>query len=258
MSGPPVDAAWLAALRADAQRPPRRARVPFFVAGQEAGTVEPEFLRPLSRAGWLQEARGGWELLGEPGPSLERLAVAMREAGMAHAWRDEQLAVNGPQGHRIGTIERGCVRPLGIPTLAVHLVGEAPDARVWAQLRALTKSNDPGLWDTLMGGMVSAADTLEKALERETWEEAGLRIAQLRDVRYGGHIVTRRPAGDASDAGYVVERIDWYRCVVPDGVAPVNQDGEVDEFRLMDRDELVAKLHAGTFTAEAALILCDC
>ena len=34
--------------------------------------------------------------------------------------------------------------------------------------------------------------------------------------------------------GYVVEYIDWYRCVVPEGVVPVNQDGEVAQFRLMD------------------------
>jgi len=30
-------------------------------------------------------------------------------------------------------------------------------AAIWVQQRALDKANDPGLWDTLMGGMVSAA-----------------------------------------------------------------------------------------------------
>lgn len=256
MSAPCVDAAWLAALRAGADQAPRMPRVPFFVAGVQAGTVEPEFLRPLAEPGWLEESGGGWRLLGEPSSALDRLARALRDAGLAHAWRDEQLAVNAPDGRRIATVERAVVRPLGIPTRAVHLVGEAPDGRTWVQLRSRTKSNDPGLWDTLMGGMVAAADSLETALERETWEEAGLRLAQLRDVRPGGHVMTRRPAPDANGAGYVVERVDWYRCTVPEGLAPVNQDGEVDEFRLMARGELVGKLQAGAFTSEAALILC--
>ena len=72
----------------------------------------------------------------------------------------------------IGQVERGAVRPLGIATQAVHLVGHAADGRIWVQQRALNKANDPGLWDTLMGGMVSAADTVATALVRETWEEA--------------------------------------------------------------------------------------
>ena len=47
----------------------------------------------------------------------------MREAGVAHAWRDEQLAVTDAQGRTLGTVERAVVRPLGITTFAVHLVG---------------------------------------------------------------------------------------------------------------------------------------
>ena len=55
--------------------------------------------------------------------------------------------------------------------------------------------------------------------------------------------------------GTRVEDIDWYRCVVPDGVVPSNQDGEVEEFRLMAPAELAGRLVAGEFTTEAALIL---
>ncbi len=50
------------------------------------------------------------------------------------------------------------------------------------------------------------------------------------------------------------ERIDWYHCTIPDGQVPVNQDGEVERFVLMDRSEMVEKMHAGEFTSEAALI----
>jgi hypothetical protein len=40
--------------------------------------------------------------------------------------------------------------------------------------------------------------------------------------------------------------------VVPSGVAPVNQDGEVAQFRLLDGAELQRMLVAGDFTLEAA------
>ncbi len=258
-------AAWLAALRAGADVPPRRPRVPFRVGPHEVGSVEPDFLSKIglqrSEIGrkmllkYEQDGACGWQLDGEPTASLAWLAVALRDAGLAHAWRNEQLAVPNAAGERIATIERAVVRGLGLTTQAVHLVGVAPDGRHWVQQRAFDKPNDPGLWDTLMGGMVSAADTVQTALVRETWEEAGLRLDALQDVRPGGFITTRRPCDDGGGAGYVVERIDWFVATLPEGLVPENQDGEVERFELVDDDELWRRMLGGAFTTEAGLIL---
>lgn len=258
---------WLQGLRAGAVQPPLRPRVPLWSGESVIGSVEPEFLhkislQPLSggRHPLLKEehpASLGWRLMGDVTTSLNQVAEALHRAGLAGAWRNEQLAVPDQHGHRKGTVERAAVRPLGITTLAVHLVGQAPDGRFWVQQRAFNKSNDPGLWDTLMGGMVSAADTVQTALARETWEEAGLQVSQLQDLRYGGRLTTRRPAAEANGAGYVVEDIDWYVCTVPDGLTPDNQDGEVEQFRLMDAEALLHAMQGNEFTTEAALILAD-
>ena len=261
MTAPAFDAAWLAALDEKADQPPRRPRVPLWAGEARIGSVEPDLLRRIALpAGLARECtldgETGWRIDGEPTAGLHRIALAMREAGVAHAWRDEQLAVTDETGAVVGTVERAVVRPLGITTFAVHLAGLSPDGRHWVQQRSLTKPNDPGLWDTLMGGMVPACDSLAQALERETWEEAGLRMAQLTQLAHGGRIATRRPSDVA--AGYVVEYIDWYRCVVPEGVTPVNQDGEVAQFRLMDARELQGRLLREEFTIEAALILARC
>ena len=102
----------------------------------------------------------------------------------------------------------------------------------------------------------SDLDSLAQALERETWEEAGLRLDQLAQLRHCGRITVRRPTSEIG-AGYVIEHVDWYRCVVPAGVMPVNQDGEVAQFRLMDGDEVAARLERDEFTIEAALILAE-
>lgn len=204
----------------------------------------------------LKEEQSGWYLVlgsNDVTTRLNQLADLLRDAGLAGAWRNEQLAVRNASGAQIGTIERGAVRPLGIATLAVHLVGQSPDGRFWVQQRAFDKPNDPGKWDTLMGGMVSAEDSVETALERETWEEAGLNIADLQNLRYGGRQSNCRPSSDGA-AGYMQEFIEWYVATLPDGLMPINQDGEVAQFALMDEARLLAGMQRGEFTLEASLI----
>ena len=256
MSDFALDAAWLAALRGRADAPPVRPRVPLFWRGARFGSAEPGVMRALGLAASLAtETEGGWHIHGDDlSTCLHAVALAMRDAGVAHAWRDEQLAVTSESGESLGTVERAVVRPLGIQTFAVHLAGLAPDGRHWVQQRSLTKANDPGLWDTLMGGMIPASDSTEQALARETWEEAGLRMQQLRGLGRGGGFLMRRPT-DAGLGGYVVEHIEWYRCFVPSGVVPENRDGEVQQFRLMTGEELGQRLQRDEFTLEAALVL---
>jgi len=122
------------------------------------------------------------------------------------------------------------------------------------QQRAFDKPTDPGLWDTLVGGLVPASDTQDEALARESWEEAGLRLAQVRGLHYGGRLLTRRPFRELAH-GYVVECIDWYACTLPPDVVPVNQDGEVAAFRCMPAPEVEALLLREAFTLDAALVL---
>lgn len=232
-------------------RPPLRPREVLLCAGEPVGSLEPEVAQALAdrsllvATGNAWQAHAGWDLL----------ALALREAGLLGTWRDELLPVTTAQGERVGLIERAAVRALGMATAAVHLSAQAPDGRTWVQQRAFNKANDPGLWDTLMGGMVSAADTLEQALERETWEEAGLRLSQLHALEHAGHLLIRRPSGGADAVGYTVERIDWYRATVPAGTEPINQDGEVERFDRVKPDRLRADISAGRYTLEAALIL---
>ena len=254
---------WLKKLQAEANLPPVSPRLPFYVKDMKIGSVEPVFMHQLALkvneyecVQLLKNEHTGWHLvLGQADVTtgLKLLADVLKQSGLTGAWRNEQLAVRSESAVQIGTIERGAVRPLGIATLAVHLVGQTGDGRFWVQQRAWNKPNDPGKWDTLMGGMVSAGDTVETALERETWEEAGLRMGDLQDLRYGGQQSNCRPSSDGA-AGYMQEFIEWYVCTVPDGLTPENQDGEVAQFVLMDEAQLLVAMQRGEFTLEAALI----
>ena len=259
-------ARWLAQAQAEARRPPTAPREPLWLEGAEIGSVETGFCARLPqpqlavRRLRMERRDDGWHLqgigssVGSGSELLNRLAALMREHGLCGPWRDEQLAVHDAQGLRVATIERGAVRPLAIATHAVHLIGLTPDGRMWVQQRALDKPTYPGKLDTLMGGMVSAADTLPHAVERETWEEAGLRLDQLRPLRHGGCLEFSCPSEDEGH-GFMRERIDWFVATVPDHLRPTNQDGEVQSFELLDRPQLAHRLVDNRFTPEAGLLL---
>jgi len=258
--------AWVAAARRQAQCPPAAPRVPLLLGRECVGSVDAAVFgqigiqRLLDKRWQLSQVehqgQPAWALpVQEATAALNALAHALRTAGCCGPWRDEQLAVCTPDGRRLATVERGAVRVLGLATEAVHLVGCTRDGAMWVQQRARTKANHPGMWDTLMGGMVSAADTLPQALARETWEEAGLRMGQLHALAPGGQVDFALPSDEGGGAGYMVETIHWYRATVPDGAMPANQDGEVERFECLTHAQVQARLAGGAFTPEAALVL---
>lgn len=250
-----TSAGWRARLRAAADQAPLRPRVPLWWLDARIGSLEPDlFTRAGLPPALARQDAGGWHVQGELTPALARIAEVLRDTGLAGAWRHEQIAVRDEAGALLGTAERAVVRALGIPTLAVHLVATDAQGRHWVQQRAFDKPSDPGLWDTLVGGMVPASDSLAQALERETWEEAGLRPAQLQGLRHGGRVSLRRPRSEVPH-GYAVQQIEWYACTLADGVLPRNQDGEVAEFRCMEAGEVARRLEQDGFTVDAASIL---
>ncbi|MEP7099607.1 MAG: NUDIX domain-containing protein [Burkholderiales bacterium] len=237
-----------------ADAPPASPRDPLWLADAQIGSIETALARRLVAAELPIGAIGsGWRIAAEPDAdaALVRIAHWLAREGLGSTWRDELLAVTDTAGALRARIERAAVRPLGIATRAVHLVGLTRDGKVWVQQRAFDKATDPGQWDTLMGGLQSADETDAQTLERETWEEAGLRIADLRDLCTAGVIVVRRPVAD----GYMVEHIEIFAATVPDGITPTNQDGEVARFECLDRSALRVRIERGEFTLEAALIL---
>ena len=257
--------AWWQRLAERAAQPPLRPRRSLWIAGAPSpiGSIEPALAERMRAAGLPLHAHRGdaaggnaaERLAGAPDAALAGVARWLHAQGLAGAWRDELLAVTDARGAARAVVERAAVRPLGIATFAVHLIGLGPDDGgdgVWVQQRALDKATDPGQWDTLVGGLVAAGETPRDALERETWEEAGLRLAELHALRPAGRTLTiRRPVRE----GYLVEHIDTFEARLPRGAAPRNQDGEVERFECLPPAMLSARLAEGQFSLEAALML---
>ena len=256
--GPDTD--WVRTLAAQATAPPVLARQALKLgpAGPAIGSIEASLAgRMVADALPLRATPTGWQVAAEPVAGLAELARWLHTQGLAGRWRNELLAVTDEADQPVAAIERAAVRPLGITTHAVHLVVRTPEGGVWVQQRALDKATDPGLWDTTMGGLRSAAESVQDTLARETWEEAGLRLVQLQVLMPRGRLTVRRPLQDPPQ-GYMVEHIDTFEAVLEGGVQPVNQDGEVACFECISVAELRQRLQLGHFTLEAALVHLRC
>lgn len=247
---------WLSRARAAAELSPDRPRQRLRIADGDTlcdvGSIEPGIAVRMSAAGLpLSSGGDGWRIEAPWDESLATIARWLDGERPVSRWRGELLAVVNAAGRPLASVERSAVRALGVTTYAVHLIGRAADARVWVQLRAFDKATDPGQWDTLMGGQVTAGEATEDTLRRETMEEAGLATVDLLSVERRADVIVRRPV----DEGYLVEHIAVFRAVLPAGRAPENRDGEVERFECLHESALLERLRAGAFTLEATLIL---
>ena len=254
---PATGVPWLARAHAEADRLPRHERRRLLLAASaashEVGSIEPAIAAHLVVAGLPIAARGDdWAITPPFDASLATIARWVHDQGLTARWRNELLPVVGRDGRTLAAVERSVVRILGLATFAVHLSGRAADGHGWwVQQRAFDKATDPGRWDTLMGGQMAAGESIRSTLARETAEEAGLSLDDLRSLRRADDVFVRRPV----DEGYVNERIAVFRATLSDEARPVNRDGEVVRFDCLDERDLRRRLAAGDFTLEATLIL---
>jgi 8-oxo-dGTP pyrophosphatase MutT (NUDIX family) len=240
--------------RAQPVRPPGLR--PLVLAGRTVGWTQPEVAAFLgARAPGFFDS-GGALLLSDEGLDargrsalLFEAALRLRDAGLVQGWRDEQLAIRTAHaGEVIATVERAACRALGIMTEAVHLNALSEDGTFVVARRAPHKTIDPDRWDNLVGGMVAAGETLEQALEREAWEEAGIELDRI-EVHHGRSFHVRRPVTE----GFQSERIYVYDAALPTGLTCANQDGEVAAIEHRSVAEIVAAIEHDDFTLEASL-----
>jgi 8-oxo-dGTP pyrophosphatase MutT (NUDIX family) len=237
-----------------AVEPPATSR-PLYLNGRQCGWVAADVPGLFAgEPGLLAPHADGWSLMDQDGDmnaGIARLARHLHRSGRLRSWRGELLALTDLSGAVLGVIERSAVRPLGIATRAVHLNAWTPAGDMWIAQRALDKSTDPGMWDTLVGGLVSAAESDALALERESWEEAGLPAALLAGAVPAGEYCVRRILPE----GYQAEWVGVHDVVLPADVVPENQDGEVAQIRTASRDDVVKMIADDAFTLEAALAI---
>lgn len=240
------------------QLPPGGAR-PLTVAGRVSGWITARATRAVAGLAGVQITPEAVHIQACPARQISLDAVlgtvaeTLKEAGCLRGWRNELLDVVG-EGQVLGVVERAALRPLGLLTRAVHLNAWTPDGRLYVARRASTKSTDPDMLDTLVGGLSAAGESLDTSLLRESQEEAGL-LPDMLVNRTPIRVITRMHR--RLPEGYQVEDALVSECVLDASVCPVNQDGEVSEILVLSVDEVWARVQAGEFTLEAELVVLD-
>lgn len=191
--------------------------------------------------------------------SLARINLALRDAGLIRAWRGETYAIVTALGAApLAHIERAASRFWGTLTFGAHCNGyvvgtDGRPSHLWIARRSLAKATDPGLLDNMVGGGVPHDQLPFETLIREGWEEAGLAPEQMRaaTTRNVYRLVRDIPEG------LQVEDLHVFDLALPDSLMPVNQDGEVAEFRCLPVHAALEHAASGDMTVDAALVTLD-
>lgn len=190
--------------------------------------------------------------------SLGQAARRWQQAGWLNGWRNERFTAFRYDGSPYFELERAAFRPLGLTSRAVHLNGltrlASGEIRMWVGRRSPHKSVDPNRLDNLVGGGVAAGESIELALEREGWEEAGVRRKRVRGLPQSALLLAER----AVQRGLHREWIYAFDLWLDPGETPCNEDGEVAEHILMSFVEVESLLVDGRFMIDAALVAIDC
>jgi isopentenyldiphosphate isomerase len=250
-----------------ATQTPIQGSLPLFIGGERCGWLFPGAAHALSGFQGVELSSNSAHF-GENLPSgellnalLAEIALRLRATGCTPGWRNELLDVWAQdKDHltippkRVAAIERGVMRPLGLMTQAVHLSGWSEDGRLWVARRALTKATDPGMWDTLVGGLVGNFEDPDDALVRESDEEAGLDAPDIiarTPLRTIAHMKRQIPEG------FQLEAVLTCECVLASHVTPRNRDGEVMDIQLLDTETLYKLLKEDAFTLEASIVITE-
>jgi len=243
-----------------------RPRRPVWLDGERVGCVAEPHL-PLLAAEPAAFAIGAdrVDIVLAPTEREPRLAELHRHwhaQGAIVGWRDEPYALaplDGPQaGQPRVAIERAASRFWGSLTFGAHANGwvrgaDGRPAALWIAQRSFSKPTDPGLFDNLVGGGVPLGQQPAETLVREAWEEAGLPATLAQGAV---PVRTLRIERDIPE-GLQREWLHAYDIELPEGLAPHNQDGEVQGFQLLPLPDALALAMGHTMTVDAALVTLD-
>ncbi|HEX9180110.1 MAG TPA: DUF4743 domain-containing protein, partial [Burkholderiales bacterium] len=184
---------------------------------------------------------------------IERLAAT----GVIGGWRTERYAVVERRGAPpLASSERAAARFLGVLTFAAHCnawTRHGDEVLMWIARRSASKSVDPGMLDNLVAGGVAFGLSSRETLLKEGVEEAGIAVELMTGATPGRSVQVLREVAE----GCQNELLQVHDLELPPDFSPVNQDGEVAEFRRCPLPEVVELVAAGAFTVDASLAALD-
>lgn len=230
-------------------------RLPLAIGADVVGFVTPEFAAELRAfAGVAVNAEA---VTLADAAVLPQVAQILAGRGF-YRFRREAFDVRArPGGAVLTTIDRGALPAFGVMAEGVHvngLVRRADGLHLWVARRAANKPLDPGKFDHITAGGISAGMGPMDTLIKEAAEEAAI-PAELAAT-----------AVQASQISYAMDRpeglrrdlLHCYDLDLPENFIPVAADGEVESFELWPIARAVETVRASEdFKFNVNLVLID-
>ena len=180
-------------------------------------------------------------------------------------WRDELYPVYGPGREVLFSLERSAASLLGIAQYGAHMTAFVKDGdnyKIWVPRRSATKQTYPGMLDNSVAGGLAAGEEPGECIVREAGEEASLDEEMVRRrVRPAGTVsyLQIRSAKAGGETGLLEPEVQYVfdLDLTGEDVTPAPSDGEAEDFRLMEVEEIRAAMREGQFKPNCALVLLD-
>jgi 8-oxo-dGTP pyrophosphatase MutT (NUDIX family) len=174
--------------------------------------------------------------------AIDQVCEQLVRDGRVAKWRNEFFGVAERWGAPpFFKLDRGAISFFGVRAYGVHVNGyrrTADGVQLWIGRRAPNKKVSPDKLDNLVAGGINHEHGLRATLLKEAEEEASLPAEVVASAVPVGAVAYRMEIeyGLRDDVLFV------YDLEVPQSVIPVNRDGEIVAFALMDGREVVARV----------------
>jgi isopentenyldiphosphate isomerase len=137
----------------------------------------------------------------------------------------------------VGTAPRGEIRAKNLLHRGVAIIVRNPAGEIYVHRRTPTKDVFPGMYDMVVGGMVTAGESYDEAARRELAEELGVDPAEPAPV------LKHRYRGDRNNAW-----ISLYEVVWPGPIR--HQEAEISWGAYLTEEEIMARMAEWPFAPD--------
>ncbi|KAI7857379.1 NUDIX hydrolase domain-like protein [Circinella umbellata] len=167
-------------------------------------------------------------------------------------WRNELFPVYGDSGLPDFVMERAATPLFGISTFGVHVNGYTGD-KLWVARRSKSKQTWPSMLDNVVAGGISYQFSTKETVVKECDEEASIPPFIAEKAKNAGIVsyYTTTEQGLQPETQYVFD------LPIPEDFIPTPKDGEVEDFYLMDMDQVKKSILNNEWKPNCALVTID-